>query len=134
MTVFIDVNVIMYAAGGSHPHQAPSQRLLEGVLQGRVEAISDTEILQELLYRFWRLNKVELGAQLVRQVVEILPNLLPVESRDGVLAAALLNQHPVIEPRDAIHAAVMLNHGLTRLYSYDHHFDHIPGLTRLVPK
>jgi hypothetical protein len=29
---------------------------------------------------------------------------------------------------------VMLNHGLTHLYSYDHHFDHIPGITRLVPK
>lgn len=133
MTALLDVNIFIYAAGSPHPHREPSQRLLERVLQGRVEAVSDSEILQEVLYRFWRLNKIELGVQLVRRVVEILPGLLPVEARDGVLAANLLQQHPALEPRDAIHAAVMLNHGITHLYSFDHHFDKIPGLTRLEP-
>jgi predicted nucleic acid-binding protein len=35
--------------------------------------------------------------------------------------------------RDAIHAAIMQNHGLTHIISSDAHFDLVAGLTRLDP-
>ena len=133
MKVFIDVNIFMYAAGSSHPHQEPSKRLLERIGHGDLEAVSDTETLQELLYRFWHLKQVSHGVALVHQVVRIVPTLLPIEKADVVLAARLLTAHAGLEPRDAIHAAAMLNRGITHLYSYDRHFDAIPGLTRLEP-
>ena len=133
MKVFIDVNIVMYAAGRPHAHQEPSARLLERIIRGDVDAVSDTEILQEILHRFWRLNQVEVAVKMIDQVVQLIPALLPIEASDGVLAASLLSQHPQIEPRDAIHTAVMLRHRLTHLYSYDRHFDAIPGLKRLEP-
>ena len=132
MTIFLDVNIVMYAAGGSHAFQGPSQRLLERAARGELELISDVEILQEVLYRFWHIRRMPDGEQMVRHVITLIP-LLPVHPNDALLAARLLSQQPSIEPRDAIHAAVMLNHGLTHLYSYDRHFDLIPGLTRLEP-
>lgn len=133
MKVFIDVNIVMYAAGGPHAHREPSARLLERIVHGEVEAVSDTEILQEVLYRFWRLNQIKVAVKMIDQVVQLIPALLPIEASDGILAASLLSQHPQIEPRDAVHAAVMLRHRITHLYSYDRHFDAIPGLTRLEP-
>ena len=133
MKVFLDVNIIMYAAGGPHAHREPSARLMERIVRGDVEAVSDAEILQEILYRFWRLHQIETAVKMIEQAVQLIPVLLPVEASDGVLAASLLSQHPRIEPRDAVHAAVMLRHRITHLYSYDRHFDAVPGLTRLEP-
>ena len=133
MSVFLDVNIVMYAAGEPHAHKEPSLRLLREAAEGRHELVSDAEALQELLYRYWRLRQVDRGAALVQQMLRLVPTILPVEKRDVALASTLLTQHQQLEPRDAIHAAVMLNHGLTQLYSYDHHFDAIPSLSRLEP-
>ena len=38
-----------------------------------------------------------------------------------------------VRARDAIHAAVMQNHGLNHIISSDLHFDQIAGLIRLDP-
>jgi predicted nucleic acid-binding protein len=135
MKVFVDVNVVMYAAGAAHPYQAPSQRLLQRIAQRRddLDAVIDAAILQELLYRFWHRRVVEHGVTLVRQLVQVIPTILPVRNTDMVAASEMLLQHPEIEPHDAIHAAIMLTHGIAQLYSYDRHFDLIPGLTRLEP-
>lgn len=133
MRVFVDANIFMYAVGVAHPHKAPSIRVLERLAGDGVGAVSDAEVLQELLYRYWHLNMVERGAALVDYVVQAIPTILPINLQDVVVARSLLVQHPALKPRDAIHAAVMLNHGLTHLYSYDQDFDLIPGLTRLEP-
>lgn len=134
MRVFVDANIFMYAVGASHPHKAPSIRLLEHIAGDGVESVTDAEALQELLYRYWAIQQLERGLAICDQVVRVIPTILPVNVSDVSTAKQLLIQHRAIEPRDAIHAAVMLNHGLTHLYSYDQHFDHIPGLTRLVPR
>jgi predicted nucleic acid-binding protein len=39
-----------------------------------------------------------------------------------------------ITGRDAVHAATMLNNGLTHIISADGHFDIIEGITRLGPQ
>ena len=133
MKVFVDVNIIMYAAGRTHPWKEPSGQLLERIGRGDVEAVTDTEVLQELLYRYWHVKDVAHGASLVDYTLGLLSAIFPVHVEDMVAAKTLLTQHPDIEPRDAMHAAVMLNHGMTQLYSYDRHFDRIPHLTRLEP-
>ena len=133
MKVFVDANVFMYAVGASHSHKAPSVRLLESIAGDGVESVTDVEVLQELLYRYWAIKQLEQGLLLCDQVVRAIPTVLPVDLSDVSVAKQLLAQHRTIEPRDAIHAAVMLNHGITHLYSYDHHFDEIPGLKRLEP-
>jgi len=133
MRVFVDANIFMYAVGVAHPHKAPSIQLLERVAGEGVEAVSDAEVLQELLYRYWHLHMVERGAALVDYAVRVMPTILPINPQDVMVARSLLLQYHALKPRDAIHAAVMLNHGLTHLYSYDQEFDLVTGLTRLEP-
>lgn len=133
MRVFVDANILMYAAGAMHPYKAPSIRLLARIASDELESVSDAEILQELLYRYWSIRQLDQGVALCDQAVRTVPTILPVGVSDMLTARHLLVQHRTIEPRDAVHAAVMLNHGITHLYSYDHHFDAIAGLTRLEP-
>ena len=134
MNVFLDANIFIYAAGQPHPHKEPSLQFLRSLSQQGMEGITDAEVLQELLYRFWHLKRLTDGVALVEQAVRLVPRVLSVNKPDALLAATLLKQHPTIEPRDAIHAAVMLNHGLTTIFSYDQHFDRISGLNRVEPQ
>ena len=46
MTVFIDTNIPMYAAGKAHPAKQPSLELLHRVIEGELEAATDVEVLQ----------------------------------------------------------------------------------------
>lgn len=134
MKIFIDANILMYAAGAPSPHKGPSTALLEQVVEGVVDAVTDTEVLQEILHRYWHIQLLDKGCALVEQTARMIPDVLPVAQRDVLLAKDLLAQHRRgLEPRDAIHAAVMLNHGFSELYSYDTHFDAIPGLKRRQP-
>ena len=45
----------------------------------------------------------------------------------------MLEAYPQLEPRDAIHAAVVLNHGLEAIISADRAFDEITEIKRLDP-
>jgi predicted nucleic acid-binding protein len=133
MRVFLDVNIFMYAAGRPHAYQAPSASLLDQVVAGAVEAVTNTEVLQEVLHRFWRMSALPDGLVLCDRIVQIVDTILPIEKSDLLLTRRLLEAHRQIEPRDAVHAAVMLNHGITHLYSHDRHFDLLTDLTRLEP-
>ena len=59
--------------------------------------------------------------------------MFPLATDDVDLALKLLQRYANIQPRDAIHAAIMLNNGLTRIYSTDAHFDEIKGIDRVDP-
>jgi len=131
--VFIDANIPMYAAGGSHPYKEPSLAFLERVAAGRLKAVSDAEVFQEILYRFWSLKLLPKALGLFDHFLMVVPAVLPVTKRDMARARGLLAQEPGLPPRDAVHAAVLLNNGLKEICSYDHHFDRIPGIRRVEP-
>ena len=124
----------MYAAGNPHPSKESSLALLERIAAGRLRAVTDTEVLQEILYRFWALKLVAKGMDLLDHFILAVPVVLPVTKRDMVRARALLVREFGLSPRDAVHAAVLLNNGLKTIYSYDRHFDRIPEVHRLEPE
>jgi predicted nucleic acid-binding protein len=133
MKVFLDVNVFIDAAGREHPHQMPSARLIHERGAGRLEAVTDADVLQETLSRVWRVQALPDGIALCERILQLVPDILTVSKDDLVLAIRLLGHQPVVEPRDATHAAVMLTHGLTHLYSSDQQCDLMPGWKRLEP-
>jgi predicted nucleic acid-binding protein len=49
-------------------------------------------------------------------------------------ARAMLDEHETLGARDALHAAVVLNHGLEALCSYDRGFDRIEDVRRVTPE
>lgn len=124
----------MYAVGRPHPYKDVCARLAAELVRGEHEANIDSELLQEILYRFWRQKRVAQGFALFDAVATGFPDPLPVTGPDAVLARRLLQDHPLVAPRDAIHAAVVITNNLEGIISTDGEFGSIPGVTRFDPK
>lgn len=134
--LFLDVNIPMYAAGAKHPYREACQWVMATIAQGKLSAVIDAEIVQEILYRYGALERHALAVTLATNVLTIVPEVLPITRRDVALAIELFSSYAPqgIKARDLIHAAVMRNNGLTAIISTDTHFDHIEGISRLDPR
>lgn len=131
---FLDANLIMYSLGGPHPLQVPSKGVLEKIKNDSLRVVSNTEVLQEILYRYFSLRKQALGELAYTAMIDLCQAILPVTIQDTDRALGLLKQYPQITSRDAIHAATMLNNGIKEILSTDPHFDLIAGIRRTDPK
>lgn len=124
----------MYVAGKEHPHREPARRLLAKVQRGQVEGCTSVEVLQEILYRYSALRRLDLAQEVYDAFVQICPVVLAVTLAETDLARNLLTDVEGISARDAVHAAVMMNNGLEWIASFDRGFDHVPGIRRLELK
>ena len=131
MKVFVDSNIPMYVAGRDHPNREPARRFLERVRAGDVEACTSTEVLQEILYRYAGLRRIDLAAEVYDLFVQLCPVIFPVTLADTDRAKSLLMEAKGLGVRDAVHAAVMANNDLTAIATFDSAFDRVPGVTRI---
>ena len=131
MKVFVDSNVPMYVAGRDHPLREPALRFLARVRTGEVEAYTSTEVLQEILYRYFGLRRADLAHEVYELFVQLCPVVLPVTLADTDRARALLRTVEGLSVRDAVHAGVALNHDIPRIASFDRGFERVAGLERL---
>lgn len=129
----IDANVLIYAAGGVHPYKEPCLQFMQSVREGSQQATIDVEVLQEVLHYYQRRNQVALGVGVVDHTLTVFPEPLEVSAADVVAAGALMQRYPSLQARDAVHAAVALQHGLEGIVSADRGFDAVPGITRFDP-
>jgi predicted nucleic acid-binding protein len=123
----------MCAVGVDHPLKQPCLSILEAVATDKLSATTDVEVLQEILYRYAALGQRKRAIDVVRLFLRVVPDALPVTKEGFLLAIELFDRHPALQPRDALHAAVMQRHGIQRIISADRHFDGIPGITRVDP-
>lgn len=131
MRVFVDSNIPMYVAGREHANRTPALRFLEKVQKGTVDACTSTEVLQEILYRYGSLGRLDLAREVYDLFVEICPVVLSVSLADTDRARDLICGTQGISARDAVHAAVMLNHDIEWIATFDSGFDQVPGIRRL---
>ena len=134
MKVFIDTNVPMYAAGKLHPLKEPCQRVVLAVAKGELNAVTDTEVFQEILYRYLHIGEREKGFQVFDYFYRIMAgNVLPVEEEDIWEARQLAERTDHLSLRDLFHLAVMFHHNITRIVTADKGFDSIPEIRRIDP-
>jgi uncharacterized protein len=129
--VFIDSNIPMYVAGRDHPHREPSRRLLAKVERSEIEGCTSVEVLLEILCRYSALRRLDLAREVYELFVQVCPVVLGVTLADTDRARDLLGETQGISAREAIHAAVMLNHDVEWIASFDGGFDHVPGIRRV---
>jgi len=131
MRVFIDSNIPMYVAGRDHPNREPSRRFLDRVRTGEVEGCTSTEVLQEILYRYAALRRLDLAGEVYDLFVQLCPVVFAVTLADTDRARAMLSRSSPVGVRDAIHAAVMLNNEITSIATFDSAFDRVSGVSRV---
>ncbi len=131
MRVFVDSNIPMYVAGSAHPLRDPALRFLERVRAGEIEACTSTEVLQEILYRYSGLRRLDLAKQVYELFVQVCAVVFPVDLADTDRAKDIVCGGKGVSARDAVHAAVMLNREVTRVATFDAGFSAIAGIERV---
>lgn len=130
---FIDANLIMYSMGGGHPLRDPCREVFEKIRSGRIIVVTNTEVLQEILYRYFSIRKPALGEMAYQSMVQICVEIFPVTRAETDKALEILKSHERITSRDAIHAATMINNGIKEILSIDPHFDLVREIKRIDP-
>jgi len=133
--VFIDTNIPIYAGGTPHRFRNSAQRIVLAIAQGKLEAVTNAEVFQEILYRFLHVDAREKGFEIFDQFQRIMAGrILSVEAADVHQARLLAERYPLLNARDLIHLAVMLRHGLKSLISTDTDFDQVAEVDRIDPQ
>ena len=131
MRVFIDSNITMYVAGVEHKNRDPARRFLKRLRTGDVEGCTSTEVLQEILYRYSSLGRLDMAREVYDLFVGMCPVVLSVTLADTDRARDLVCSRLGVSARDAVHAAVMLNHDVEWIATFDAGFDRVSGIRRL---
>ena len=131
--LLLDTNVQMYAEGREHPYQESCRKIMESAKISPAGYAVDAEMLQELLYSYSKRGEVSRGIDAVEDLLSTFPTIIPITADEITIAMRLMAETPGIEARDAIHAAVVIGHGLEGIVSADRDFDRIPGLRRFDP-
>jgi len=129
--ILIDSNIPMYLVGVDHPHRVETQRALERAVVERRRLVTDAEVLQEILHRFAAIRRRDLMQVAFDVLLGLVDEVLPIVESDVVAAKDLLGTHPKLSARDALHAAVMHNHAIAQILSFDRGFEAVAGVERI---
>ena len=129
--ILIDSNVPMYLVGASHPHKADALRLLERAADDRLRLVTDAEVLQEILHRYVAIDRRDAIQPAFDALLGLADEVFPVEAATVERAKSIVLAYSRLSARDAIHVAIMQQHGVSVIMSFDAAFDLVPGLTRL---
>jgi uncharacterized protein len=124
----------MYAAGATHPLRQPCRDALERAVRLNATLVTDSEVLQELLYRYFAIRRPEVAESVYRSTVRLCDEVLPVSEGNTARALELLLKYGRLSVRDAIHIATMEAKGLRLLVSTDKDFDGVNEVQRIDPR
>jgi predicted nucleic acid-binding protein len=130
--IILDTTVLSYAVGDEHPLRAPCRRLLTAHGDGRIEATTTVEVVQEFVHvrarRRSRADAVALGRYY--RAAFVLLSSLP---DDLDLGLDLFARYPSLGAFDAVLVAVALNRHAEALVSGDRAFGEVHALPWIDP-
>ena len=133
MKIFVDSNIPMYVAGADHPNRIPARTFLAEARAGSYDLCTSTEVLQEILYRYAALGRLDLAEKVYDFFVALVQEVFDVTLADTDLAKGILVVSAGLSARDAVHAAVMMNRDVGVIATFDRGFDRIGAVRRLEP-
>jgi len=129
--IFIDSNIPMYLVGTPHRHKIDAQRLLEKLVSDRERLVTDAEVLQEILHRYVAIDRRDAIQPAFDALLGVVDQVLPVDQAAAERAKTLVLGSRQLSARDALHLAIMHEHRIEQILSFDAGFDGFPGITRL---
>ena len=129
--ILIDSNIPMYLIGAPHPHKSDAQRLLEKLVSDRQRLVTDAEVLQEILHRYVAIGRRDAIQPAFDALLGVVDQVLPVDRAVAERAKQIVLGRRQMSARDAVHLAVMEQHGIDQILTFDSGFDGFPGIARL---
>lgn len=121
----------MYLVGSPHPNKTDAQRLLEKFISERQRLVTDAEVLQEILHRYTSLHRQDKIQPAYDALLNVVDEILPIDRPTMERAKQIVLGYHQLSARDAVHVAVMEQHGIKQILSFDTGFDRLPGISRL---
>jgi len=121
----------MYLIGAPHPHKSDTQRLLEKLVSDRQRLVTDAEVLQEILHRYVAIDRRDAIQPAFDALLGVVDQVLAVDRAVAERAKEIVLGRRQISARHAVHLAVMEQHGIEQILTFDSGFDGSPGITRL---
>jgi uncharacterized protein len=132
--IFVDTNVLMYAAGGDHPLQRPCREIVEGIGDRSIAATTSVEVIQEIVHRFLSTGAAEGGLALTERTMDLLAPVLPITHALMRRVPDLARRYPDLSARDVIHVATCIHEGIVEILSTDRGFDAVREVRRIRPE
>lgn len=129
--ILVDSNIPMYLVGAPHRHKADAQGLLEKLITDRERLVTDAEVLQEILHRYVAIDRRDAIQPAFDALLGIVDEVLSVDHSIVEAARQIVLGYRQLSARDAVHLAVMKQHGIRSILSFDVGLDAFPGIARL---
>lgn len=131
--LLLDANIAIYAEGRDHRYHNPCRTIMVLARENSSAYCIDTEILQEILNFYVRRGETARGVGVSEDLLSMFLTIVPITAAEIMAAMRLLTETRDLSARDAIHAAVVIEHALEGIVSADRDFDRVPGLCRFDP-
>jgi len=130
--IVLDTTVLVYAVGSEHPLRDPCRRLLTWHGEGRIEATTTVDVIQEFAHiRSRRRSRTDAVA--VARNYAAAFSLIVTTPDDLEHGLALFERHPALGAFDAVLAAVAIERDAEALISADQAFASVPQLRWIDP-
>lgn len=121
----------MYLVGAPHPRKTDAQRLLEKLVSDRQRLVTDAEVLQEILHRYVAIDRRDAIQPAFDALLGVVDQVLAVDLAIAERAKQIVLGYRQLSARDAVHLAVMEQHGIDQILTFDSGFDRLPGIARI---
>lgn len=131
--MFVDSCVFIKAYLSLDKAGALARAFLKKVEKGEQHILISPLVLDEVCYALVEFKGRGMGIK-IWESMEKLPNskMLRIDEDTAKHVPEFLRQG--LEPRDALHAAVMKQNNVSTICSFDHDFDQVKGIARQEPK
>ena len=129
--IVLDTTVLVYAKEADHPLRQPCRKLIDLIADGRIEATTTVEVIQEFVHVRARRRGREDAAALGGDYAELLSPLLNLTSQHLRQGLALFESSDRLGAFDAVLAAAAAP--TEALVSADTDFAGVAGVHHIVP-
>lgn len=130
--VYVDTNIFLYAIGTEHRYRDACRALVQALGTRSIRGETSVETLQEIVHHRRRRGDTA-ATERGRQAVALCHTVHTLDTAVALAALDLIDRHPALPTRDAVHAATALTNGILTVLSADQDFDGVAGLTRIDP-
>lgn len=89
----------------------------------RQRLVTDVEVLQEILHRYLAIDRRDAIQPAFDALLDMVDQVLAVDETTAERAKEIVLGHRQLSARDAVHLAVMEQHGIEQILSLDSAFD-----------
>lgn len=130
--IVLDTTILAYAVGDEHPLRRPCRAVLSAHGEGRIDATTTIEVIQEFAHIRARRRARTDAVAIARGYLGAFDALV-VTAEDLDRGLSLFERHPELGAFDAVLAAVAIDRDAEALVSADRAFASVPGLRWIDP-